>query len=248
MSTSAKAAAEDIRLVAFDFDGTLVDSHASIVAAMIEAFERRGREPPSAAAVRDIIGLPLEAAIAQLLPGAARDEAEIVTICGHYRTAYAAKTARPDHLDPLFPGVRETLDHLDASGILSAIVTSKSRRGLAQALGSHGLAARFATLQTADDGPGKPNPTLLERAMAEAGSSPASTVMIGDTTYDMETARNAGVEAIGVSWGAHAPEALRAAGARTVLGRLDELPPILGLVGADRPRQDERSPRRVTGR
>ena len=230
MRDRANRSGEGIALVAFDFDGTLVDSHATIVAAMIEAFERHGREPPSAPAVRDIIGLPLDASIARLLPGAARNDAEIVAIGGHYRTAYTEMVARPDHLDPLFPGVRETLDRLDAFGVVSGIVTSKSRRGLARALAVHDLAARFVTLQTTDDGPGKPDPYLLDRAMTEAGALPANTVMVGDTTYDIETARNAGVEAIGVSWGAHAPDALRAAGARTVLGRFDELAPSLRIT------------------
>jgi phosphoglycolate phosphatase len=222
--------AENLRLVAFDFDGTLVDSHATIVAAMIEAFEGRGRAAPAAPAVRDIIGLPLGPAVARLLPPGAPDQAEIAAIGDNYRTAYAALTARRDHVDPLFCGVREVLDLLDAAEILSGIVTSKSRRGLVRALASHDLVDRFVTLQTVDDGPGKPHPFLLERAMAEAGASPESTLMIGDTTYDIETARNAGVEAIGVAWGAHQPAALRAAGARTVLARFDELASNLGIT------------------
>ena len=222
--------AEGVRLVAFDFDGTLIDSHATIVAAMIEAFAGRGWPAPAATDVRDIIGLPLDAAVARLLPADTRDRAEIDAIGVRYKSAYAAKTARSDHIDPLFPGVRDILDLLDGAGILLGIVTSKSRRGLARALASHALAARFVTLQTVDDGPGKPNPFLLERAMAEAGALAASTVMIGDTTYDIETARNAGVDAIGVAWGAHRPEALRAAGARTVVQRFEELPFSLRLT------------------
>ena len=219
-----------VRFVAFDFDGTLVDSHATIVAAMMEAFEGCGRPAPAAKAVRDIIGLPLEPAIARLLPAGAEDPVEISAIGGHYRTAYKAKTSRPDHIDPLFPGVSAILDTLDAAGTSCGIVTSKSRRGLTRALALHALEARFVTLQTADDGPGKPHPFLLERAMAEAGALPATTLMIGDTTYDIETARSAGADAIGVAWGAHEPEALRAAGARTVLEHIGELPAVLGLT------------------
>lgn len=222
--------AEGMRLVAFDFDGTLVDSHATIVAAMIEAFDGHGRAPPAAAAVRDIIGLPLDASVTRLLPPGAHDQAEIAAIGGRYRTAYTARTARPGHIDPLFPGVREILDLLDAHGMLYGIVTSKSRGGLARALAKHHLDTRFVTLQTADDGPCKPHPFLLERAMAAAGASAAGTVMIGDTTYDIEMAGNAGVDAIGVAWGAHEREALRAAGARCVLEGLEELPIRLGLT------------------
>ena len=229
MNTSARVPPDAIRLVAFDFDGTLVDSHATIVAAMIEAFEGHGRLPPAAAAVRDIIGLPLDASVMRLLPPGSDDQAEIAAIGGRYRSAYAAKTTEPGHIDPLFPGVREVLDLLDAHGTAYGVVTSKSRRGLTRALAQHGLGARFVTLQTADDGPCKPHPFLLERAMATAGAAPTSTVMIGDTTYDVEMARNAGVEAIGVAWGAHEPGALRAAGARAVLGRLEELPSHLGF-------------------
>ncbi len=222
--------AKGIRLVAFDLDGTLVDSHATIIATMIAAFESRGRPPPPANAVRHIIGLPLDASVARLLPPDARDPAEIAAIGGHYRTVYGATTARSDHIDPLFPGVREVLDILDAAGAVCGVVTSKSRRGLTRVLDRHGLGARFVTLQTADDGPCKPNPFLLERAMATAGAPATNTVMIGDTTYDIEMARNAGVEAIGVSWGAHDPQALRDAGARVVLERFEELPHNLGMT------------------
>ena len=220
----------DIRFVAFDFDGTLVDSHATIIAAMIAAFEAHGRPAPPAAAVRDIIGLPLDASVARLLPPGTQDAVDIVAIGGGYRTAYGARTARPDHIDALFPGVREVLDFLDSAGVVSGIVTSKSRRGLERVLDRHDLRSRFVTLQTADDGPCKPHPFLLERAMEQAGASPAHTVMVGDTTYDIEMARHAGVDAIGVSWGAHDATALRGAGARTVLGRLEDLPNDLGMT------------------
>ena len=75
----------------------------------------------------------------------------------------------------------------------------------------------FHTIQTADDHPSKPHPSMIRKAMAEAGASPAATVMVGDTAFDMEMARNAGVGAIGVAWGYHAPERLKEAGAHRIL-------------------------------
>ncbi len=104
------------------------------------------------------------------------------------------------------------------------MATGKARRGLLAVLEQHGLETRFATLQTADVGPGKPHPAMLERAMAEVGVAPSDTVMIGDTSFDMLMARSAGASAIGVSWGYHPVAELEAAGAHSIVGHFNELP------------------------
>jgi phosphoglycolate phosphatase len=91
----------------------------------------------------------------------------------------------------------------------------------------HGFAGRFVSLQTADDNPGKPHPAMLRRAIAEAGAEPGRTVMIGDTSYDMQMGRSAGARTVGVGWGYHAPEELLAAGAHVVV---DDYPALVGSL------------------
>ena len=105
---------------------------------------------------------------------------------------------------------------LRGAGWTLGVATGKSDRGLTGCLTMHGIFDLFVTLQTADRHPSKPHPAMLEMAMAEAGALPGDTVMIGDTTYDIEMARAAGCRAIGVAWGYHAPEELFAVGAEAV--------------------------------
>lgn len=204
-----------LRLVVFDFDGTLVDSQHGIAAAMAEAFAAHGLAPPQAEAVRGVIGLTLESAVARLLPDP-RDLAGARRIADAYREAFHLRRhGGPE--ESLFPGAREAIASLDRSGILLGIATGKGRRGLTAALDRLGLAEAFVTLQTVDDAPGKPHPEMLRRAMAEAGAEPWETAVIGDTTYDMEMAANAKVAAFGVAWGYHAPAALTEAGAAAIV-------------------------------
>ena len=126
-------------------------------------------------------------------------------------------------LEPLFPRTREVLDMLGRNGHLLGVATGKSRSGLLEVLDHHGLTALFVSFQTADRHPSKPHPSMLEEAMRETGSAPAETLMVGDTSFDMEMARAAGARAIGVAWGYHPPELLEAAGAELVLGDFDQL-------------------------
>jgi phosphoglycolate phosphatase len=125
--------------------------------------------------------------------------------------------------EPLFEGARETLHALERRGHLLAIATGKSDRGIAAVLRQHALEHLFASLQTADRHPSKPHPAMLEAAMWETGSGSHETVMVGDTSYDMQMARAAGVRAIGVGWGYHAPSALELAGAEIILDRFEQL-------------------------
>lgn len=214
------------RLILFDYDGTLVDSQRAILHAMTAGFAAADLPPPEAAAVRRVVGLSLEIAVARLCPDPG-DGATVSRVADAYRAAFLALRSRPDYDEPLFPGVRNTLAALDRPEVCLGIATGKARRGLLASLERHGLGHHFVTLQTGDDGPGKPHPAMLERAMAEAGVGPGHTVLIGDTSFDMEMAVNAGVPGLGVSWGYHAPEELSASGAAAILDSLAELPPRL---------------------
>ncbi len=216
------------RLIMFDFDGTLVDSQRGIVEAMTCAFDDRGLPRPTPEAVRRVVGLRLEAAAASLLPDPG-DMETAVRIAESYRRAFQRLRARNDYHEPLFPGAREALARLDGPEVCLGIATGKGRRGLLASLERHGLSDYFVTLQTADDGPGKPDPTILYGAMAEVGAKREETVLIGDTTYDMQMAMNAEVSAIGVAWGYHHPDELRASGAARVIESFEHLLP--GLAG-----------------
>ena len=208
-------------LAVFDCDGTLVDSQHNIVAAMAAAWRAHALQPLPAAVVRRVVGLPLLEAVASLHPMGSRETH--LTLTDNYKEAFHSLRQQPDHHEPLYPGTVEALDAMEAAGYLLAVATGKSRRGLDATLSRHGLEGRFMTLKTADDGPGKPHPHMLVEAMAEAGAGPGTTVMIGDTVFDIEMARNAQVRSIGVSWGYHDPDELRAAGAAGVIDEFGEL-------------------------
>jgi phosphoglycolate phosphatase len=203
------------RLALFDCDGTLVDSQHTICSAMTSAFIAMGREPPAPERTRRIVGLSLVEAMQALLPGeAAWVHADLAE---RYKRAFLDLRGRGLVEEPLFDGIKELLDRLEADGWLLGVATGKSDRGLGLCLDCHRLAGRFVTLQTADRHPSKPHPSMIEQAMADAGAGPATTMMIGDTSFDMAMARAAGATAIGVAWGYHAPEELRAAGAHHVV-------------------------------
>lgn len=213
------------RLVIFDCDGTLVDSQHHIVSAMHSAFAANGLALPTADSVRRTVGLPLEVAIERLLMAiGSRALDEVVAA---YKVAAVAQRLEPDHEEPLFPDLVPTLDRLEASGFLLGVATGKARRGLNFTLTTHGLDGRFVTLQTCDSVRlGKPAPDMVLQAMEESGAVPASTIVVGDTTYDIEMARNAGVPAIGVAWGYHDEKILLEAGAVKIIRNFGELPDL----------------------
>lgn len=212
-----------MRLILFDCDGTLVDSQVMIVSAMTAAFEAHGRPVPVRAAILAVVGLSLPVAIARLAPSEA--PASVDRLVASYKEAFASLRGSPHHQEPLFAGVRDVLDGLAADpDTLLGVVTGKSRRGLDMVLGLHGLADRFVVLRTADDGPSKPHPFMALDAMAAVGASAEETVVVGDTTYDIEMARAAGCGSIGVTWGYHAADALSAAGADRIVTRFSAIP------------------------
>jgi phosphoglycolate phosphatase len=218
----------DLRLVMFDCDGTLVDSQHVIFAAMNHAFEQHGIACPEIDAVRRVVGLGLVEAVEVLVPQ--MDRHAHLTLAQAYKDAFGQLRHDPAHAEPLFPGVREALEALANAGYLLGVATGKSQRGLASTLNLHGMRDLFVTLQTTDDAPSKPHPGMLENALRYTGVRREDTVMIGDTVFDIQMARNAGVHPLGVSWGYHLSDELTEAGALHVLGDYAGLSPWLGTL------------------
>lgn len=202
------------RLALFDCDGTLVDGQAGVVNAMEAAFAEVGLPAPDRHQVRRVVGLSLPQAIRLLAPDADEDTRVAADLA--YREAFRAAREAGSLVEPLYDGIAELIAALAADGWLLGVATGKSQRGLEHCLAMHGLAAHFVTLQTADNHPSKPHPSMIEVALAETGVSPDTCVMIGDTAYDIAMAVNAGVRAIGVDWGYHSADELREAGAEAV--------------------------------
>lgn len=216
-------------LLIFDVDGTLVDSQAMICAAMERAFRAHGLCAPLPAEIRGIIGLSLETAVARLC--GAMPDAPIGLMVEAYKAAFFDLRASTGRHEPLFPGALDVLDALAGRGdVVLGLATGKSRRGVRAVLDLHGLHGRFATVQTADGNPSKPDPGMVLAAMAETGIGPDRTLVVGDTTFDIEMARAAGARALGVSWGYYPPPALLAAGAEALLDSYDDLLPAFGAL------------------
>jgi phosphoglycolate phosphatase len=215
-----------MKLAVFDCDGTLVDSQVNIIRAMRESFVNVGHPAPDDHAIRHVVGLSLFETMATLVPDG--DASLHARLAEEYRGAFhRLRAAGTLAVEPLYPGIREALAALDDGGWALGVATGKSDRGLALILAHHDIAHHFVTLQTADRHPSKPHPAMLELAMSQAGASPAHTVMIGDTSFDMAMGVAAGARAIGVDWGYHAPAALLAAGAEAVVGSTADLLALL---------------------
>lgn len=211
----------------FDVDGTLVDSQHLIVAAQVQAFAENGLPAPARREALSVVGLSLPQAFRRLVG----EDGPIAELSESYKRAYNRLRLDPDYEEPLYPGMGDLLAALRGrADVRLGIATGKSRRGVDRLIECHGWQGWFATTQTADDAPSKPDPAMLRQAMAEAGAGPEATVMVGDTTFDMAMAVAAGAAAVGVAWGYHPPGALYGAGAVTVVetaGALD------GLFSAD---------------
>ncbi len=215
------------RLAIFDCDGTLVDSQANICLAMEDCFVRAGIEAPPRERTRRVVGLSLVESMQAILPEAEPDIH--LTLAEDYKRAFQRLRGRGLVEEPLYDGIMELIDALEEDGWLLGVATGKSNRGLRLCLEHHGLHPRFLTLQTADRHPSKPHPSMIEQAMGDAGAAPETTLMIGDTSFDMAMARAAGVTAIGVTWGYHEAQELLAAGAHHIAAHPLE---ILDLVKA----------------
>ena len=201
-------------LIIFDVDGTLVDSQHEIVAAQGIAFTAHGLPAPSRERALSVVGLSLTEAFAALV-GA---DGPIDSLAEAYKAAWLQLRGTPSYSDRLYPGAADTLAVLAGlPGVQLGIATGKSRRGLDRIITAQNWGSYFTTIQVADDHPSKPHPSMIRAAMHEAGASALSTIMIGDTTYDIEMAVAAGVRPIGVAWGYHPADDLAAAGATDIV-------------------------------
>jgi phosphoglycolate phosphatase len=188
-------------LIAFDWDGTLFDSTGLIVRCIQSACSDIGADVPSDEAAAYVIGLGLHDALKHAAPGLAPER--YPELGARYRHHYFAR----QHELMLFDGTLAMLQALKAANHWLAVATGKGRRGLDEALAHSQLHGVFDATRTADQTASKPHPMMLLELMAELGASPQRTLMIGDTTHDLLLARNAGVASVGVSYGAHEPEA-----------------------------------------
>lgn len=210
-----------VRLAVFDCDGTLVDGQGAVCSAMEAAFAAAALPCPERGVIRRLVGLSLPQAVRRLCPTA--DGAVVDLMVETYKSAFRAARASGELSEPLYDGIPALLAALEAAGWTMGVATGKSDRGLTSCLATHGISARFATLQTADRHPSKPHPAMLMAALDEALAQPADAVMIGDTAYDMAMAKAAGVRAIGVAWGYHSAQELAEAGAEFIAADPAEL-------------------------
>ncbi|MEM9223425.1 MAG: HAD-IA family hydrolase [Pseudomonadota bacterium] len=219
----------ELRLVIFDCDGTLVDSATHIVEAMGTAFAASGLAPPHADDVKSVIGLSLHDAIRRL----SREAPSVVdSLVAAYKAQYRNATAARIATEPMFEGVAETLTRLNDGATLLAVATGKSRAGLTRILNAHDLGHHFAATMTADDAPSKPAPEMVLRLLSQIGADASRSVVIGDSTFDVEMARRAGAFAIGVTWGYHSPARLKRAGAHQMASTMTELPSLVDQLVA----------------
>lgn len=212
------------RLVVFDWDGTLIDSIGSIVECTRCALADLGVEMPPVEEIRSSIGLGLEDTFARYYPHLGRD------MRGRVMERYAHHWVETWHArhDP-FPTARGVLGELAAAGVLLGLATAKSRRGLVRDFARTGLGERFHATRTVDECAPKPSPAMLLEIMEELGARPAETLMVGDSRWDLEMARNAGVDSVAVLGGASVEVELRGCGPLRCLPGVGELPSFLGL-------------------
>jgi len=195
-------APDNVRLIIFDWDGTLMDSETQIVHAMNGAISDMGLEKRSTDQCRNIIGLGLKEAVDALYPG--RDEVFQQQFVERYRHHWFSIA----HTSELFPGASETLQLLKESGFMLAIATGKGRAGLDKVLANTGLEDIFSATRCSDETQSKPHPQMLLEILQELDTEPRHALMVGDTEYDLLMAINAGVNRVAVSYGVHERERL----------------------------------------
>lgn len=204
------------RLIVFDWDGTLMDSTGRIVSAMQTTATKLKLPVPSVDDVRGIIGLNLNECYQRLFPEV--DDHDWIT--EEYRYQYVEGDATPS---PLFEGTAETLEYLKSQGYLLAVATGKAREGLERVLNDSGVKSMFDVTIASDEAQGKPHPEMLNKLMAHTKTSPEQSIMVGDTTFDLEMATKAGMPSIGVTFGAHTLDMLRRCRPQAIIDDIREL-------------------------
>ena len=191
------------KLIIFDWDGTLMDSVPKIVRSMLDATQALGWNQLTEAAVRDVIGLGLPEAFAQLFPDTKPEK--FVELRAYYAQHYAVHNQTPS---PLFDGVEKVLSHLQKMNYQLAVATGKSRKGLDRVWQEVSVAHYFMASRCADESQSKPAPHMVLEILEELKIAPQQAVVVGDTEFDMEMAQRAGVDRIAVSYGSHAKDRL----------------------------------------
>jgi len=190
-------------LIVFDWDGTVMDSTAVISGSIQAACRDLGLNVPDDETARHVIGLGLEQALRYAVPGLS--VAMYPDLVTRYRHHFLAQ----DENIPLFEGARETIAELHAAGYWLGVATGKSNVGLSRAMESSRMKSFFHATRTADQTFSKPDPAMLFEMMEELGVSAERTLMVGDTTHDLQMAQNAKVDVVAVGHGAHPPEQLQ---------------------------------------
>ncbi len=199
-------------LIVFDWDGTVVDSTAVIASSIQAACRDLDLPVPSDEAARHVIGMGLAEALRHAVPDAPPEK--YAPLAERYRHHYLSR----DEGIPLFAGAQETIAELHDAGYQLAVATGKSRNGLERSMHASGMTGYFHATRTADQTFSKPHPAMLQEIMEEVGVEPARALMVGDTTHDLQMAINAGVDALGVTHGAHPAQQLRALQPLALLG------------------------------
>ena len=210
-----------LKLAVFDVDGTLVDSRSSIFQASTEAAAAVGITAPSYDQVRSIVGLSLFKAIVAMLPE--HDDATHHAFMREFQAVFSRRADAADAHEVLYDGADALLRQLKGEGWLIGMATGQSRRGVNRCLNGYDWHEVFDGTFCADDGPSKPHPHMLEANLKALGVDRHQAVMIGDTGHDMRMAREAGIRAIGVSWGFHTIEELELGGSHEIVHSFDEL-------------------------
>jgi phosphoglycolate phosphatase len=213
------------KLLIFDWDGTLMDSETRIVNCLRIAIMEAGFESQSHDALKDVIGLGLREALKQLCPD--KSDNLIESMADTYRHAYLNTDKTPSEL---FPGVEDLLEHLENQGYWLAIATGKGRQGLDQVLEYTQLGGRFHTTRCASETFSKPHPLMLEEILQQLGMEANQALMIGDTEYDMEMAKNAGMDSLAVTYGVHEVNRLLKHNPVGCIDDINELPNCLNLL------------------
>lgn len=217
-----------MRLIIFDCDGTLVDSQKSIMNAIVTAWESFGLNPPKLSSVLQAIGLTIQDSVRVLEPDL--NENDYGKLEKEFYSAFVNLNEQAKIEEELFPNVVETLNVLNDDKSYLAVLTGKGKLGLQNTFKNKNIGEYFIATKTSDCGPGKPNPQTMNELIAELGVEKESVVMIGDTTHDILTAKNAGVKSIGVSFGYHSVGELVKAGANEIVDDFSNLPSVIDTL------------------
>ncbi|MCH9650867.1 MAG: HAD-IA family hydrolase [Deltaproteobacteria bacterium] len=217
-------------LIIFDWDGTLIDSIGTIVACTLAALDDLSLGPMPEESIRDTIGLGLEETMEKLMPDADAD------LRNRLRQAYFHHWVETYHGRPiLFEGVDQLLVGLNREDYLLAVATGKSRRGLERDMDRVGQRQHFVTTRTVDEAASKPHPQMINDILDELGVQPERALMVGDTTYDMAMAKEAGASRLGVLTGSHSCEQLETYQPLACLSTALDIPGWLAGLAGGRP-------------